>query len=383
MIRHLPGPRRKSPVGIAMAEPSAHPGRHPSPPRAARILPWVALAAVALLSTLAGTDLRPLAPWPFIVSALLLGMPHGAVDLWLCARQPAGPDWRAASRRFAVYLALLAAMILLIVYRPAATLLLFAAVTAAHFGFADRRDAQLIADACHPDEPDNRLHHADRLAGFGRGLAFLAAAFVLQHAASTTVIVDALALLGLKAAAPTPWSPTLAAAALAIGVLLWLGASLSASRPNTTRLLAVELFELALICLLFATVHITFAIGLYFLAWHSFRHFITLTDAALQHRRPRVGAVAYLHLVSLPLLIPTLAGLAATAAAMRIATPYGGMLLLLISFVVLTPPHHLLVEHMLPRLRRRDGRPNSAHHAFTVPKTRDRPMSHTVSKLSR
>jgi Brp/Blh family beta-carotene 15,15'-monooxygenase len=121
---------------------------------------------------------------------------------------------------------------------------------------------------------------------------------------------------------------------------------------NDGRVACLEAVETGVICLSFLFLHPLFAIGLYVLCWHSWRHLYSLSRFLPSAKsdgsgKDLIGAICRLHIESLPLLIPTIVAYVALAwwrldvwsseelAALTIAL-----------FVVVTLPHHLLVERL-------------------------------------
>ncbi len=86
-------------VGVSYrsaVEPSVRSGSH--------WLPAGSLASPSSLRSRGGLDTTALQYAPLVVSAVLLGLPHGAVDHLAVARtRGERPDWRAIARVFALY----------------------------------------------------------------------------------------------------------------------------------------------------------------------------------------------------------------------------------------------------------------------------------------
>jgi Brp/Blh family beta-carotene 15,15'-monooxygenase len=317
-----------------------------------RLVPWCTLATLALVGWVQPELSARLAPWPFLISAVLLGLPHGAVDLWLSGRSDHGTDWRLTATRFAAYLALMAAMIGLVFVAPKLAITLFGAATAVHFGVADRRDARrLVRDLIDPKRALTATTSTDLLAGVGRGLILLAAPFVFAPTETVQVLNSLFALLQAEPLGETAIVRPVSLVLLIAGFVLWLAESATARPSERIGLFRLEAIELLLIVAAFATLHPAFAMGAYFLCWHSLRHFVTLAEAAAPREMSWPTRFVYLHLVSLPLLVPTLLAIVLLALLLGVgAQPYSLMLLLLLVFIIVTPSHHLLVERVVPRL---------------------------------
>ena len=99
-----------------------------------RWLPSLGLAAALLACLFSPTLATALAPWPFLVAAVVLGLPHCAADGAVLLR---GLSWPARLRRIAGYLALMTLSSIALLSFPAPTLLAFLALSWWHFGTAD------------------------------------------------------------------------------------------------------------------------------------------------------------------------------------------------------------------------------------------------------
>ncbi len=318
-----------------------------------RLIPW-AILAMGCAAGLAGLDgSGRLAPWPFLLSAVFLGLPHGAVDLWLSGRRDGRQDLGLTLRRFTLYLVMMAGMVLIVLAAPRWSMLVFAAATAWHFGAADRRDAvRLTAAITNDRRGGGRLSAVDHVAACGRGSMLLAFAFVFHPAPTMLVLNGVLDVVG-GAPLDGAGAQRVGIAAACVGLVAWLGASVAGWHRRGPSLIGIEAFELMVIAATFALLHPAFAMGLYFLCWHSLRHMVTLAEATTPADRPWLARLAHLHVVSLPLLVPTLGVLAAMAWLLGVGGDAGSlMLLLLVVFIIVTPSHHLLVERVVPRLLR-------------------------------
>lgn len=300
------------------------------------------------------------AAWPFVISAVVLGMPHGSLDLRLALRLR--ESWGRRGVLAGGYVAMSAAAFAVLWWVPLVAIVAFGLLTVVHFGAADARDAAMIAGR----EPGRGVGRgvAFWLTAVGRGTFVLAMPFAWDASGSMLPVQTALELLGREGVSYAE-AAVRGGGAIGVGVglvcvvggvggvggvvLAWEGASSGTSRSkrasDNRRLLMTHVGELAVLGAGAAMLEPMFFVGLYFLCWHSVRHLrraaVLSGDAAVRPARTAVRQHAW----SLPLLLPTLAVYAAIGhAAIGWSDPMAWAVLLLLMFVVLTPPHHLLVE---------------------------------------
>lgn len=268
-----------------------------------------------------------------LVAALLLGLPHGALDDHVEAHLSGLRRGRAAF--YGVYLGSIALMALIWWLSPALALLGFLLLAGIHFGEADTQDLPIDA--------------LSRWILVGsRALVVIALPLVVWPAQTWPNVA---ALLGSDVPAAPPWLPDLIVPLLLQHFILF--AFLSTDEPKSiwNTVLVTALF-------LFATPALSLAV--YFGLWHSTRHLDVLRRALGWRSMKTVLWFA------LPLTV---------ASAMGLLMLIGGMLwlgslpklltvaLLLISG--LTLPHALLTHHLLRRLPTPAPQPMS--HGVTVP----------------
>jgi Brp/Blh family beta-carotene 15,15'-monooxygenase len=290
---------------------------------------------------------------PLLVSLLVLGLPHGAVDHLV-------PGWirgRRLGRRelwllIGAYLAVTAAGVTVWLLAPVAALVVFFTVAAAHWGASE-----LIW-----------FPTAHRPVAFAaaRGLvpiALPALVFPTAFSQATTTLLSPF-LAHPPVIAP---SSLIRVAGFAVLALICLAGTGQGTR---------ERLELAGLAAFFALVDPVFAIGLYFIAWHSWRHIVRLATlepaaaAALEDGRP-ARAVAFVLQAALPCTAVALAGLGGFAAVLAIdassAQQVTAVALALIG--ALTVPHAVVVAwldgataHRRPGVLKR-AQPRGAHRA--------------------
>jgi beta-carotene 15,15'-dioxygenase len=323
------------------------------------LLPWTAVGALLLGWLLFPGALTRVMFVPLLLSVLLFGLPHGALDHlvpgWLHWR------WARSPLNLAVYLLLYAglAAALLLTWRLAPLLALwgFLAASLLHWGQGD-------------------LHFLEAVLGRPRRAVWSAPVAVLARG-SLPIAVSLLAFpdwftrlaQGVSRAFGAPvlsgelLSGRGAAAALSVLVavlVLYVYDTLRASaRP------LAELGEAGLLLALFVTVPPPLALGLYFTLWHAWRHLgrlLALSDPELAGaelsgsdpaapRRPRLRwrfVMALLPITVLAVLL--LAGLYLWAAP-RIHDTETLVALYLALIAALTGPHALLVAAMDLRTR--------------------------------
>ena len=284
--------------------------------------PWFLAAFITLLSLLFPQPACTIAPWFFLSSALILGVPHGACDPWI-------PGWvlRRPTRVsfflifFIVYLSISAAYLLLWRSYPLPSTLFFLALTAWHWGTAD---ASL--------ESSPTLSWL--LFAIGRGSLVMLAPFAFHLADTWSVI-----LLMAPHAGPPPTSLPFLPALLIAAFLNLL------SRPSIH-----QTIETSLLLLLFYLTPPLLSVGTYFVAFHAWRHLLRLS--ALRDQLTPIDpipswthSVRQLLLLSIPLTLASLAFLRWIPPFLTSSFPQGqnwvGPYLILLA--VLTLPHALLV----------------------------------------
>jgi len=300
-----------------------------------RAFPWAMLASGVLLSLLAPSFTSGLNWLPFMISLFLFGMPHGAMD-WSVRNQLNGT--RGLARQlvgFIPYLLLMAFSSLSLFLAPVLTFAAFMLLTVFHFGTAD-----LIATGHGLERVGCKL-----LFIAGRGCLILGPAFAFHTAAAwlpfgmiTGLPVDDgvfLSTLGTSGALATVAGITFA--------LIHAGITFR----HSSRLAALDLVESALIVLLGTLAAPLFAIGLFFLSTHAYRHSVRLSSAPIAGAAPTASSLGtrlfQMHLKSLPLLIPTFVIIPIWCLIQfGVLDPFTIITVTIGFFVISTLPHHLL-----------------------------------------
>ncbi|HAY82360.1 MAG TPA: hypothetical protein DCY79_21340 [Planctomycetaceae bacterium] len=293
------------------------------------------------------------AGWPFVISLFVVGMPHGAVDFLLNAKLKSAGRFGKQVQAFTWYVTILAGGVLALIVFPRLTLLLFAIASAQHFGTADAR----MLDWRFQTSVPRRIR---RCSAFARGVTILALPFVFFPDESVSVIN---AVTQLVSAAPLIVAGETIAYLATACVIVALASLLVSTTYRTftgqLRVALVEWLEITVIAAAFWLLHPLFAMGLYLLTWHAWRHLYLV--APLLDSQPRRGnlhelfrCVGRLHVHSLPLLLPTLVLFGVIALwKLPVWDSFHLAALAIATFVVVTLPHHLLVERLFESRRPR------------------------------
>jgi Brp/Blh family beta-carotene 15,15'-monooxygenase len=318
---------------------------------------WVVLGVTAALTPF----LQAVPPWlsylPFVASALVFGLPHGAVDHLTPVRTADTTLWRSMAAVGLLYLLGGALYLAWWFLAPVSAAVFFILLTWFHWG---QGDVYALLALVGVEHLRSRLERA--LALVVRGglpmvtpLAFHPVAY--QRVAGTFVaLFDG--PVGALAPFFTPTARLVAGGGLF--VLTLLSVVLGAWRVRTgapRRPWLVDTGELALLWLFFAVVPPVLAVGLYFTVWHALRHIARLllvdplaTDAlgtgdataALWRFSTDAAPLTFVSLVlfvGLALVVPADAG-------SLLRAPDDLLALYLVGIAVLTLPHVVVVTWM-------------------------------------
>ncbi|MBX0322149.1 Brp/Blh family beta-carotene 15,15'-dioxygenase [Halomicroarcula sp. F13] len=313
---------------------------------------WVA-SALLVVPFLGGLSVPPTLQYvPLVVSVLLLGLPHGAVDHLAVARtRGERPDWRAIARVFALYGFVGGAYAVGWFLAPAAAFVLFVAVTWFHWGQGDLYALRALADAGHLRSPLQRVATVVVRGGLPMLVPLLAFPGWYRR-----VAVDLVDLFAPGAVAAIEWAfraDVRATLAAGYGVLVVATLALGYARaddPTAWRLDAAETLGLVAY---FAVVPPVLAIGVYFCLWHSLRHvarLLLVDDDAVAALRDRDPAAAFTQFArdALPLTVASLGLLAGLYVLVPNppATVPEWVALYLVFIAVVTLPHVVVVTVM-------------------------------------
>ncbi|MEM0962245.1 MAG: Brp/Blh family beta-carotene 15,15'-dioxygenase [Bacteroidota bacterium] len=309
-------------------------------------LAWGGVAvSLALAPLLAGAPVWVLvAPW--LLSAVALGLPHGAADP-VVPLSMRGERWRVSPIAVfsVVYIALGAVVLAVWWMVPVVAATGFVVLTWAHWGQGDVYALRALGWDGHLASPAHRA-----LAGVVRG----GLPMVVPLAAHPEVYAD------IVAAMAAAFRPDQAEAARAFilslpgdavwGVLAAVGAAYAvwgvatASRRGAWRSLGLDLGEVVALAAFFALLPPLWSVGIYFCLWHAVRH--------LQRLGPIVadGSARRLALVATPATLGAIV-LMVLIFGGTLTEPVGGVGAYLAGIAALTVPHVAVVTWMDARQR--------------------------------
>jgi len=308
--------------------------------------PPATLILLSVITLAVGGLPESLAPWPFLIAIVAVGLPHGAIDFML-SRRLDGTSGSATFFRFGWYVAVMTCVLAILIFTPLWVIAAFGLLTAWHFGRADAED---LDDVC-PMVSARSIPKATW--AFSRGFLVVLLPFVCSFEDSVAILNRLLTFCGSSAVnASGGWKLNIAAF-LSGCLALELASILQSIAQNSFRRAGVETLELIAILSCFGTLHPLFASGVYFLAWHSWRHFRRL-NRAINHESLwsfDLQSIISLHRDSLILLIPTIAVVPLMALGLSgDLTPWSLSLSSLLVYVIVTLPHELLCGRLFASL---------------------------------
>ena len=318
-------------------------------------LPTALLASWVVVGWLAPGLAVRYAGWPLVISLFFAGMPHGAVDFLLNARLKSVSRLGDQLQAFLWYVVTLTIGVITFIFFPRMTLVVFAITSAQHFGWADARVLEKRFQTSVPVM-------VRRCSAIARGVAILALPFVFAPSESVEVINAVLRFVSTPLIEPAAEAVTyIATACVIVAAAALLVSTTYRVATGQIRVALVELLETAVIGAAFGTLHPMFAMGLYVMTWHSWRHLYAIAPfLGVEPRSSRLDELLRclwrLHVAALPLLIPTLV-LYGLVAWWKIAVWDSFQLaaLAIATFIVVTLPHHLLIEKIFATSRDRQG----------------------------
>lgn len=312
-------------------------------------MPSYAALMFAMVFALAAPALTERVQWvPFLLSLVLFGMAHGAVDHHVPARL-LGRVLSSRERVLLVagYAAASVLLMLLWWIAPLAALTLFLLVATLHWGDGDLWFCESVNGR---SPPTSWVSLA--LFILARGLLPIGLPLLAHPASTLPVLNDIVGLFG--DGAPIGLSTSARVAGLCIVGSAVLGAALWSIRDNAgqpARVAAVDIGELALLAVFFLLTPPVFAVGVYFLVWHSPRHILRLMvseprqRALLESGRSAAALLAF-HREALLFTVVPLIGITAIAVALAVTGASQIAAISLAAIAALTYPHALVVAWM-------------------------------------
>lgn len=295
-----------------------------------------------LFSTLIGDQSERVGSWLLLGSALAFGLPHGAADFWILKRRV--EQGRGAPQRLILLLSaytFLAALIVAVWYFfPGFSTLGFLVLTALHFGSGD----QIWEESGQRDPAPSFL----------RGLVVISAPLAF-HAADSGAVLKALAPTA-ESFAPVEaiivWAPMVCGSAV-VALLCYDLPRLSRGAPFPW----VKWLELGLLTMFFMILTPLYAVAVYFVSVHSWRHVFRLNiyegkTGSGDFSLPVAVVIADFYRKALPVTVLSLAGLAIVYLVFK--SDSGPLLAWTSSYLILlsalTVPHAILITFTEKRL---------------------------------
>ena len=306
-----------------------------------RALPWAMLMIGCAIGIIAPEITKRFAAWPFALALLIFGMPHGAADWVVQARLTGEKIFTRQLVGFADYLGLMLACSLFLVWQPGVFALFFLGLTIFHFGMAD-------ATALRVDADGSFVRWSFVL---GRGLLLLATVFAMHPVSAWAPFAQIAEAFAWKH--ETMWMPDL----MHLQKLSWLGVIAGAGfavagaiarwRCGRARKAGLDLIEHALVAMLAVFADPLFAVGMFFLGVHAYRHTRRLACTRLMIEPPPAPAgfvcrLVRVHGISLPLMAPTVLCLIPICWLLGPFNAYTLAVAGIVFYMITTLPHHLL-----------------------------------------
>lgn len=281
-------------------------------------IPWLAAAIAVLLALVFPEGLERNGQWAFLASALVLGLPHGALDVLWPTKEWSTLRTSGNYVRFILsYVVLMAVMGLIWFWHTPAAFLLFLGLTAMHWGCGDFWPWP------------QRLGVTMALA-LGKGLLVVGAPLAFHAAQVRTFTL----MFSTGSLAEQDWRTTGIVLVCAAVVAQLVGSGYAKDQP---RLLA--LFEWCGLLVL-AWILPAFAfIALYFAWFHSFRHLLRVEAL---HERIKAVKLLGVGMVVTILLIAMFLTWMFSATEINLSLP-NSLTAYFIALSILTLPHALLV----------------------------------------
>jgi Brp/Blh family beta-carotene 15,15'-monooxygenase len=312
-------------------------------------VPTYAVLVVMAVFALAAPGLTERLQWvPLLLSLVVFGMAHGAVDHHVPGRLVGrGPGPRDKRMLIAAYAIAGLALMALWWIAPVVALVMFLLVAMLHWGDGDLWFCETVNGRSAP-------RSGASLGAFvlARGLLPVGLPILAHPSGALPVLDDIVGLFGHD----DPLTITPGAQAMGLAVIG--GAGLAAvvfsirdNRGRPARVVALDVGELVLLAAFFVATPPVFAVGVYFLAWHSPRHILRLMMSQPYQRalvdagRDGAALVAF-HREALLFTVIPLLGIAAIAVALAATDASAIAAVSLAAIAALTYPHAVVVAWM-------------------------------------
>ncbi len=321
--------------------------------RAARIsLGSGAFGVVVGLATVAvfGSPTMAVQYVPLVLSVLVFGVPHGAVDHLVLPRARNEPVTRRALAAVGLlYLVVGGAYAVVWLYSPALAFALFILVTLFHWGQGDVHALVGLAGADHLSSRPSRV--LTLVVRGGLPMLVPLVAFPDQYAFVAGTLVGLFDPAAPAALEPVFEPSVRTAVAIGFGTLVALTLGLGYLRATSIGPWLIDAGETLGLLAFFALVPPIFAIGLYFTFWHSVRHILRtmlVDDVARQALERGATGAAWMRFArdAAPLTAGALVvfGVVALAVPRTPATLPDVVGLYLVGIALLTLPHVVVVS---------------------------------------
>ncbi len=309
---------------------------------------YAGLAAMAVFAVVAPGITERLQWVPLLLSLVLFGMAHGAVDHHVPERLlRRGLAMRERAALIAVYALAGIALMALWWIAPVVALVLFLLVAMLHWGDGDLWFCEEVNGRSAPRTGASLVAFV-----LARGLLPIGLPLLAHPGSTLPVLSDMVGLFGYDA--PLEIAATGRVAGLAVIGIAVLAAAVFSVRDNASRparVTAVDIGELALLTAFFLVTPPVFAVGVYFLMWHSPRHILRLMmseprqRALVESGRSAAALVAF-HREALLFTVIPLLGIAGIAVALAATGASEIAAISVAAIAALTYPHAVTVAWM-------------------------------------
>ena len=287
---------------------------------------------------------------PWIVALFFVGMPHGAADLAVLQSKKEG---RNAWEAFLWYVVSMFGVFTIFILTPETALVGFLILSIWHFGSSEN-----------PKPIKSWISYEHLLMGFAKGGIVIGTPLAAWPTSTSSVATELItlveptrALIGLPLLGHPIYPPlhiavtgfTLLAVASVCWCLIFIHSVRYSKKHGTTKLMksGSVFFSYCLIGILELIASPLFGIGIYFLAFHSWKQMPALASYFTSPRAEihPLRQVLIVHKAAMPLLLPTWILLGAAWWTLSSTTHFRDLALLsLLVYLVVTPAHEVLCE---------------------------------------